>query len=41
MKTQATFEKIYFVLFDDQACEVFLRAWKRMQTDSFAAGGRE
>jgi len=41
LKTQPTFEKIYFVLFDDQACEVFLRAWKRMQTDSFAAGGRE
>lgn len=41
LKTQPSVEKIYFVLFDDGACEVFLRAWKRMQTDSFAAGGRE
>lgn len=41
LKTQPSVEKIHFVLFDDRACEVFLRAWKRMQTDSFAAGGRE
>jgi O-acetyl-ADP-ribose deacetylase (regulator of RNase III) len=41
LKTQPSVEKIYFVLFDDVACKVFLRAWKRMQTDSFAAGGRE
>jgi O-acetyl-ADP-ribose deacetylase (regulator of RNase III) len=41
LKAPTSLEKIHFVLFDDGACEVFLRAWKRMQTDSFAAGGRE
>jgi O-acetyl-ADP-ribose deacetylase (regulator of RNase III) len=30
-------ETIYFVLFDETACEVFKRAWKRLQTESAAS----
>src|SRR5690348_14231941 len=41
LKIQPSVEKIYFVLFDDRACEAFLRARRRMDVDSFAASGRE
>ena len=33
----STLETIYFVLFDETACEVFKRAWKRLQTESAAS----
>jgi O-acetyl-ADP-ribose deacetylase len=35
----SSLETIYFVLFDENACEVFKRAWKRLQTESAAAPG--
>jgi O-acetyl-ADP-ribose deacetylase (regulator of RNase III) len=38
LKTATSLEKIYFVLFDDRACEVFTRACKKLQSDSSAAG---
>jgi O-acetyl-ADP-ribose deacetylase (regulator of RNase III) len=31
LKTETSIEKIYFVLFDEEACGVFERAWKRIQ----------
>ena len=33
LKTETSIEKIYFVLFDEEACGVFERAWKRLQTE--------
>jgi O-acetyl-ADP-ribose deacetylase (regulator of RNase III) len=30
----STLETVYFVLFDENACETFQRAWKRLQTES-------
>jgi O-acetyl-ADP-ribose deacetylase (regulator of RNase III) len=33
----SSLETIYFVLFDENACEVFKRAWKRLQTESAAS----
>jgi O-acetyl-ADP-ribose deacetylase (regulator of RNase III) len=32
LKTETSLEKIYFVLFDDHACEAFKRALKRLQS---------
>ena len=34
-----TLETVYFVLFDENACEVFKRAWKRLQTESAGSSG--
>ncbi|MGB8662481.1 MAG: macro domain-containing protein [Candidatus Acidiferrum sp.] len=39
LKSQPSVEKIYFVLFDDRACDVFTRAWKKLQTGSSASAG--
>ena len=33
LKTETSIEKIYFVLFDEEACGVFERAWKRLQSE--------
>jgi O-acetyl-ADP-ribose deacetylase len=35
---ETSLEKIYFVLFDEKACDVFTRAWKKLQQDSSAKG---
>jgi O-acetyl-ADP-ribose deacetylase (regulator of RNase III) len=32
LKGETSLEKIYFVLFDDRACEVFKRALNRLQS---------
>ncbi|MGC1617420.1 MAG: macro domain-containing protein [Candidatus Acidiferrum sp.] len=39
LKSQPSVEKIYFVLFDDRACDVFTRAWKKLQAGSSASAG--
>ena len=31
LKSDTSIEKIYFVLFDDEACGIFERAWKKIQ----------
>ena len=36
LKTETSLEKIYFVLFDDRACDVFTRAWNRVQSAASA-----
>jgi O-acetyl-ADP-ribose deacetylase (regulator of RNase III) len=36
LKTETSLEKIYFVLFDDRACDVFTRAWNRIQAEPTA-----
>jgi O-acetyl-ADP-ribose deacetylase (regulator of RNase III) len=36
LKTATSLEKIYFVLFDDRACDVFTRAWNRVQSAACA-----
>jgi len=36
LNTQPAVEKVYFVLFDDRACDVFTRAWKKLETGSSA-----
>jgi O-acetyl-ADP-ribose deacetylase (regulator of RNase III) len=33
LQAETSIEKIYFVLFDEEACGVFERAWKRLQAD--------
>jgi O-acetyl-ADP-ribose deacetylase (regulator of RNase III) len=33
LKTETSIEKIYFVLFDENACNVFLGVWKKLQTE--------
>jgi O-acetyl-ADP-ribose deacetylase len=38
LKGETSLEKIHFVLFDEKACDIFTRAWKRLQMDSSAAG---
>jgi len=38
LKKETSLEKIYFVLFDDRPCDVFTRAWKRLQMSVSAAG---
>ena len=35
-KTETSIQKIYFVLFDDRACDVFTRAWNRVQSAASA-----
>ncbi|GAC1664969.1 MAG: hypothetical protein NVS9B4_20580 [Candidatus Acidiferrum sp.] len=37
LQKETCIEKIYFVLFDEQACGVFERAWKKLQAKSAAA----
>ena len=32
-KTETSIEKVYFVLFDEDACNVFLGVWKRLQAE--------
>ena len=39
VKKETSLETIYFVLFDDRACDVFTRAWKKLQTEA-AAGAK-
>lgn len=39
LKLQPSVEKIYIVLFDDRACDVFTRAWKKLQAGSSASAG--
>jgi O-acetyl-ADP-ribose deacetylase len=34
LKSETSLEKIYFVLFDEEACSVFERAWKKLQAAS-------
>lgn len=34
VKSPPSVELIYFVLFDDRACDVFMRAWKKLETGS-------
>jgi O-acetyl-ADP-ribose deacetylase (regulator of RNase III) len=34
LKGETSLEKIYFVLFDDRACDIFVRAWNRTQPSS-------
>jgi O-acetyl-ADP-ribose deacetylase (regulator of RNase III) len=36
LKGETSLEKIYFVLFDDRACDTFTRAWNRMQKSASA-----
>jgi O-acetyl-ADP-ribose deacetylase (regulator of RNase III) len=31
---ETSLEKVYFVLFDDRVCDIFVRAWNRIQRDS-------
>jgi O-acetyl-ADP-ribose deacetylase (regulator of RNase III) len=38
LKSETSLEKIHFVLFDDRACDVFTRAWKKLQLGSSATG---
>jgi O-acetyl-ADP-ribose deacetylase (regulator of RNase III) len=33
LKTETSIEKVYFVLFDEEACGVFEGAWKRLQAN--------
>jgi O-acetyl-ADP-ribose deacetylase len=37
LRSGSSLETIYFVLFDENASEVFKRAWKRLQTESAAS----
>jgi O-acetyl-ADP-ribose deacetylase len=39
LKGETSLEKIYVVLFDDQACDVFTRAWRKLQGNSSAKTG--
>jgi O-acetyl-ADP-ribose deacetylase len=36
LKGETSLERIYFVLFDDRACDVFTRAWNRLQAAPLA-----
>jgi O-acetyl-ADP-ribose deacetylase (regulator of RNase III) len=38
LKSETSLEKIHFVLFDDRACDIFTRAWKKLQSGSSATG---
>jgi len=31
---ETSLERVYFVLFDDRVCDIFVRAWNRIQRDS-------
>ena len=37
-QARSSLETVYFVLFDEQACEVFKRAWKRLQESASSPG---
>lgn len=39
LKSETSLEKIYVVLFDDQACDVFTRAWRKLLGSSSAKTG--
>lgn len=39
LKSGTSLETIYFVLFDEKACETFKSVWKRLQTDPAGAAG--
>ncbi len=39
LKGETSLEKIYFVLFDDRACDVFTHAWKKLKSEPSAATG--
>jgi O-acetyl-ADP-ribose deacetylase (regulator of RNase III) len=39
LKGETSLEKIYVVLFDDQARDVFTRAWRKLQGSSSAKAG--
>jgi O-acetyl-ADP-ribose deacetylase len=41
LKAEPSVEKIYFVLFDDRACDVFTRAWKKLQMGTPASAGSD
>jgi O-acetyl-ADP-ribose deacetylase (regulator of RNase III) len=36
LKGETSLEKVYFVLFDERACDVFTRAWNKLKTKPFA-----
>jgi len=38
LQGETSLEKIYIVLFDERACDVFARAWNKMQKGSSVAG---
>ena len=38
LKTETSLEKIYFVLFDDRACDVFTRALKKLKPEAPSNG---
>jgi O-acetyl-ADP-ribose deacetylase len=37
LMAETSLEKIHFVLFDDRACDVFTRVWKKLNTEPHAA----
>lgn len=39
LKGETSLEKIYFVLFDDRACDVFTHAWQKLKSEPSAASG--
>jgi len=39
LKTGTSLQKIHFVLFDDRACDIFTRAWKKLSAGSPAIKG--
>ncbi|MGB7283642.1 MAG: macro domain-containing protein [Candidatus Acidiferrum sp.] len=39
LKAETSLERIYIVLFDERACDVFTRAWKKQQAVSPASAG--
>jgi O-acetyl-ADP-ribose deacetylase len=36
LKGETSLDKVYFVLFDERACDVFTRAWNKLKTKPFA-----
>lgn len=38
LQGETSLERIYIVLFDERACDVFARAWKKLQKGSSVAG---
>ena len=35
---ESKLEKVFFVLFDDDACEIFQRVWKKIAAESGKSG---
>lgn len=35
LKQETSVEKIYFILFDDRACDIFTRSWSKLKTKLF------